>query len=131
MPTATVGISVTGLGAPLSASKTITASGAKIITETIPPSSTNLPIPGFSADVSEMEMLAILATGADLVVKTNNAVTPTDTLNLANGIPLVYSGEPFETNPLTADVTDGLFVTNANPTDPATLDIRSLEDATP
>jgi hypothetical protein len=131
MPTATVGQSVTGLGDPISASKEITDSRGTIVTETIPATSVDLPVPGFDADVSVLSMLAMLATGADLTVKTNSSGAPDDTISLADGVPLIYSGEPFETNPLTVDVTTGLFVSNADPTNDSVLDIRALEDSTP
>lgn len=133
MPTVTIGQSVTGLGDPLSASKDITDSQGVIVTETIPAASTDLSIPGFAADVSEISMLAMLATGADLSVATNDlsSGSPDDTLSLADGVPLIYSGEPFETNPLTVDVTSGIYVTNADPTNDSVLDIRMLQDSTP
>ena len=121
---------VTGLGAALSSQKTIVDSQGIIVTETIPATVTEHPIPNFMADVSEMSAVAFLAVGGDLTVRTN-AVSPghDDEFTLTAGQLLVWDGNG--TNPIgSADVTGGLFVDNANAA-AVTLEIRMLQDTTP
>ncbi len=80
-------------------------------------------------DVSALKSLHMLS-DQDVIVETNNAGTPIDTISLKAGIPLIWdSVTGYFANPLTADVVD-LFITNASGA-AATVTVRALQDVTP
>lgn len=83
----------------------------------------------WSADVSSMKSLMIHTT-RDVTIKTNSSSTPDQTFTLKANQPLVWSANSPAVNPLTADVTGGLFVTNSSGED-AKLTIKMLQDPTP
>lgn len=128
MPQVTVSQTVSGVGSAVSASRTLQNSKSQDISESIPDASVDLPIPGFSLDVSANTFLFMLATGGDITVETNDGAAPDDTIALVNGIPKIYQGDG--SNFITTDVTTGLFVTNASGA-AVTLRVISLSDATP
>ena len=99
------------------------------IDESIPDSSTDLAV-SWSVDVSAMSSCLIVADGGALTVKTNSSSTPDDTFTLANGEPIVWVTGSGLANPITTDITSGLFVTNSSGS-AVTLRCYRLQDATP
>ena len=104
------------------------------ISELIPKNTTNKHISPATIVKAQLYSIFMLASGANLTVKTNHNGTPVpdDTFELLNGIPFVWTAT-YAANapvPLTADVVD-LYVTNGSSTTASTLTIRTLSDATP
>lgn len=94
---------------------------------TVPQNSTNLAIT-FALDVSELKALYIVST-VNLTLETNSGSSPTDTLTLVAGEPVIWwTGCPVAI-PFSADVT-GLFATTGAVGE-GLLSIRALYDATP
>jgi hypothetical protein len=79
-------------------------------------------------DVSQIQSL-ILVSSRNVTLKTNNATTPTNTINLVANVPYIWNIDSYDTNKLTADVTS-LFVTNSSGAD-ALLRISAVLDPTP
>jgi len=76
-------------------------------------------------DVSALKVIALLATGADLVI-TSGA----DTVNLTAGIPIYWTPDLDADCPFAADTTV-LAVANGHATAAAVLTIAAVLDATP
>lgn len=103
------------------------ADSEKNLDITVPDSSTNLAI-AYTCDVSELKSLFIVST-VNMTLETNNSGSPTDTLTLIAGEPVVwFTGCPMEC-PFSADVT-ALYATTGSVGE-GTLSIRSAIDATP
>ena len=115
-------------GDNLKQEETVSAGAETIVSESIPDASINLEVT-FAADVSAMKGLYIQS-DQDLTIETNSGSTPTDTLALKANTPVVWSSNSVHSNPLTADVTANIFVTNSSGS-AAALEIRKLEDPTP
>lgn len=99
------------------------------MSESIPDASTDLQVT-WEADVSEMKSLLMLASGGNITVETNSGSTPTDTISLTDGVPVLWVSGNNVANPLTADVTTDIYVTNSSGSD-VTLTILSATDPTP
>jgi hypothetical protein len=97
------------------------------INETIVSGATNQLV-SLALDVSQIQSL-ILVSSRNVTLKTNNATTPTNTINLVANVPYIWNTDSYDTNKLTADVTS-LFVTNSSGSD-ALLRISAVLDPTP
>lgn len=125
MPTHNITQSWSRSGEAVSVTVVATGSGEVNVDETIPASQTNMLIT-LAVDVSALKSLYI-SSDETLTIKTNSSGSPTDTLTITGGKPLVwYTGCGFSC-PLTGDVTV-IYVTNSAA---AALKIRTLQDATP
>jgi hypothetical protein len=113
-------------GESISQSVTVEAAGEHNCNVTVPAATTDKRA-DIAIDVSEMKSLYIHS-DQNVVIETNNATTPANTLIIAANKPLIWFIGCGLTNPLTADVT-AIFITNAG-TSPANVRIRVLEDAT-
>lgn len=116
-------------GEGASISKKVSATGGQEIniSESVPDSSTDLQIT-CNVDVSALKSLYIVS-DKDMTLETNSGSTPTDTLSLKAGVPIVWESNMGTTNPLTADVT-ALFATTGA-VGAAILDFKALQDPTP
>ncbi len=99
------------------------------VDEPIPDGSTDLAVGWGNVDVSEMKGV-FMVSDQDLTLKTNSSSTPDDTINLVAGKPYFWSAGLSMPNPLSTDVTGGLFVTNSSGQE-ANLIIRMGQDPTP
>lgn len=115
-----------GAGA-ITKSKTYTNSGRISISEDIATAITDGPII-VAIDVSAVESF-LLVSNQDVTIETNNATTPSDTINLLAGVPYIWTTDSYDTLKLTVDVTI-IYVTNASGAT-ATIQIEALVDATP
>ena len=103
---------------------TITEVGSNdiVIDDTVAASQTNL-LRTVSFTKSLIQSVIMLAS-TDLVVKTNSSGSPTDTINLKAGIPLIWStSSGYFACPFSANVT-AFYLTNS--TVPTTLKVRIL-----
>lgn len=107
---------------------TAEASKATVLSEVIGASETDVAV-ALSVDVSAAAFVYLKATGGDLTVETNDGDAPDDTISLVDGVPVIFVKDKLGSNPFSADVTGGLFVTSG--ADGGTLDVQVLEDATP
>jgi hypothetical protein len=92
----------------ISSSRAFEGDNQLAISQVIPSGSTNLEILA-AIDVSQLKML-ILKSDVACTVKTNSSGSPTDTINLVAGVPLVWCTGDYYTNKITADVAK-FFVT--------------------
>jgi hypothetical protein len=129
MPTWTLGVSLVGPSSPFNTSVQKTGTGdANVYDEVIASSQTDKVV-NFALDVSACTMFLAHST-ADITIETNaNDATGGNTLTLEAGIPYIWYTDSEDSFLLTEDVTK-LYVTNAGDGS-ATLNIRSLYDATP
>lgn len=111
-------------------SQTVTSSGSNEINvdESIPDSSTDLQVT-MNIDVSVLKSLYI-ESDQNITIETNNGTTPTDTLTLVANEPVIWTTNSVHSNPLTADITTDIFITNSSGS-AANLKWRALQDATP
>lgn len=127
MPTQTINLDWSAGNNSLSKPITITADGEANIEVTVADAAVDLPVM-IAIDVSALKLL-YLSSDQDLTIKTNDSGTPTDTLTVSGGKPLVWFEQNGYTNPLSADVT-AIYVSNSSGS-PAKLIIKTLQDATP
>jgi hypothetical protein len=103
-------------GLPASWSVPVQYSGSSIpqLTISIPPTTTNQHTP-FSMPISPAPVMwVMLATGANLTVKTNSSGSPANTFTIVAGTPFLWDGNAaYYSNPVTTAITD-LYVTNAS-----------------
>lgn len=83
----------------------------------------------FTADVSLMQAIYIVSDQA-VTIETNSGSTPDDTIVLVADEPVQWNASSKLTNPITADITTNIFITNASGST-ARVRIWSLETATP
>lgn len=126
MPTLNIQYSITGLGSPISKTKSVTDEGDVTLEVAVADGQTNKLV-ACELDVSQCKALVLMATVA-MTLKTNSSGSPADTIALSANVPLVYSGDAAETNPLGTDVT-ALYLTNASGTD-GTFHMKAIFDAT-
>ena len=110
--------------------KVVTTSGAENnVDEDVPDSSTNLPV-AWACDFSQMKSFYMVS-NQNIIVYTNDlgSGAPDNTFNLVANEPMVWTENCGLANPFTADVTAGLYVTNASGAI-ANFQIRKLEDPT-
>jgi hypothetical protein len=126
--THTVSFNWASPGSSLAYSKAYTATNeTNIVGETIADNATDYEIV-VAIDVSAVKSFYVVSDQA-ITIETNNGTTPDDTLNLAAGIPYVWTTDMLDSFLLGTDVTS-IFVTNASGAT-ATLHLRCLQDATP
>jgi hypothetical protein len=102
-----------------------------MVQETIPPSSTNLLVT-CAIDNSTVQEIVMLASGGAMTLKTNSSGSPAATINLVDGVPLIWNStggySSLANSPIgTTDVTV-IYVTS---TPGGTLYIGVGCDATP
>lgn len=123
-----LGINWNGGGISLSKSITSSATGeVNINAESIATAETDYEII-WACDVSALTSLYIVST-QDVTFETNDGVAPDNTIALRADEPYIWHTNSYDSCLLTVDVTS-IFITNASGAT-ATLDIRSLQDATP
>ena len=115
-------------GVILSQSVEMTGTGEVNVDESIPNDSTDLEIT-FLIDQSEMVSLYI-ESDQNITIETNSGGAPTDTLTLVANEPILWTTNSVHDNPLTADITADIFITNSSGST-ANLKWRALQDATP
>ncbi len=106
----------------------VSASGEAAISEAVPANTTNLHLT-LALDQSALKSFYAVSDEA-VTIKTNSSSAPDDTLTLVAGVPMWWPGSPAGSCPITADVSAGIYVTNAT-ANAATLTIFALQDATP
>ncbi len=111
-------------------SQSVASSGTSEVNidESIADSSTDLEIT-FTIDQSAMVSLYI-ESDQNITIETNSGGAPTDTITLVANEPIIWTTNSVHSNPITADVTANIFITNASGST-ANLKIRALQDATP
>ena len=111
-------------------SQSVTSSGSNEINidEAIPDSSTDLEVT-LNVDQSTMVSLYIESDQA-ILIETNDGSTPTDSFTLVANEPILWTTNSIHSNPVTADITANIFVTNSSGST-ANLKIRILQDSTP
>lgn len=92
------------------------------------PNATTDQLVTLTVDVSEVESLYMVS-DQDVSFQTNNAGTPVQTIAMKANVPITYTKDSGETNPLTTDIT-AIYLTNASGAT-ATVKIRILENGTP
>lgn len=115
-------------GVILSQTVESTGTGEVNVDESIPDSSTDLEIT-FTIDQSAMVSLYI-ESDQNLTIETNDGTTPTDTITLVANEPIIWTTNSVHSNPITADVTANIFITQSSGST-AILKIRALQDVTP
>lgn len=112
-------ISWTDGGNSVSATMTDAPDSETVINIDIAANQTNEQL-DFTCDNSQIITLVMLSTGGDLVVKTNSSGSPVATINLKDGIPLVWhntGGYPSVANsPFGSTDVTTLYVTNTTAT---------------
>lgn len=95
--------------------QTVTAESEVTVSMSVPDSSTNVELDGVSVDQSEMKYFVAKVDGA-ISVFTNAASTgsPDDSLVFAAAQQVVWVTGDILSNPITADITGSIFVTNAS-----------------
>lgn len=131
MFTATINTTVSGqIGVSYSVSSSVAAGLRKSLFEAIPENSTTALL--FDLDVSEVKMLAIRSDVA-VKIKTNNALTPSNTFELAAGQSFLWpSGSDGLKDTLGANVSTNitsLHIVNEGPA--GTLRLDAFVDPTP
>jgi len=94
----------------------------------VPDSSTDLQV-NLEIDITQIKAIYIVST-QNVTLETNSGSTPTDTIALLANKPYVWFSDSYFVNKLTADVTTGIFLTNASGS-AAVVDIALTHDATP
>lgn len=113
---------------PSSQQAAVTGGLENNLSESIPDESADLAV-GWNVDQSEIQSLYI-SSDQDVTIKTNSDSVPDDTFALKANQPIAWAVDDVGACPITADVTAGLFVTNASGA-PAALEIYCLVDPTP
>lgn len=119
--------SLTTPGGQTSVSKQYTAAGSIEIEETVPATTTHMPL-SLAIDISQLKSI-IISSDVALTLKTNSSSSPTDTLAIKAGVPYIWNVDSYDTCKITADVTSA-FLTNATG-GAATVTMRGLYDPTP
>lgn len=119
--------SLTTPSGQVSVSKQYSAAGSIEIDETVPATTTHMPL-SLAIDVSQLKSL-LISSDVALTLKTNSSGSPTDTIAIKAGIPYIWNTDSYDTCLITADVTTA-FLTNATG-GAATVSIRGLYDPTP
>jgi len=117
-------------GGGITLSKSISSSGTgenNIVGESIASPETDYEI-NWDCDVSALKSLYIVST-QDVTFETNDGAAPNNTIALRADEPYIWHTTSYDSCLLTVDVTK-IFITNASGST-ATLDIRSIQDATP
>jgi hypothetical protein len=123
-----LGLNWSGGGLSLSASNSYSGTGeANIVAESVPDSTTDQQV-NIALDVSAIQAIYIKSSTA-LMVETNSATVPDDTITLVADVPYIWHTGSYFTNLLTTDVT-ALFLTNASGA-AATFELRCVYDSTP
>jgi len=118
---------ITRGGVQTDKTQTLSGGAGASLSETIPAESADLEII-FTLDFSACVFFYIMC-DRDLVVETNSASVPDDTLTLVANMPYIWHTDSLPPFLITADITS-LFATLAAGAD-ATLVIESLSDPTP
>jgi len=117
---------------PLTYDKEVTQGVEQNVSEAIPDGSTDLLIPNFTIDLSQLKALFI-ACDQGITFETNNpggaSAAPDDSLSVPANQPVSWATGDVMSCPITTDVTQ-VYVTNDSGAT-ANLEIRTLEDATP
>lgn len=98
-------------GAQIERVITITQGQVILINESIADSVTDQLV-ALALDISQLVAFAIVATGGDMTMETNNGTTPDDTLNLLDGKPVSWWNQ-YLADHFTADI-DGVYMTNSS-----------------
>lgn len=106
----------------------VTASAGIDVEETIGAGAADVLV-NISIDISALKAIYIEST-QDITIETENATTPTDTLNVKKDSPLAWDDKSHFANPFSADVTK-MFITNGSATEAADVKIKGIYDATP
>ena len=111
-------------------SQSVDSSGSQEINfdEAIPDSSSDLKIT-MDIDVSVLKSLYI-ESDQNILIETNSGGAPTDSITLVANEPIIWTTNSVHSNPLTADITADIFITNSSGST-ANLKWRALQDATP
>ncbi|MFQ5414660.1 MAG: hypothetical protein ACE5E6_09405 [Phycisphaerae bacterium] len=119
---------VTTSGKAVESVRTITAADGGLVSQefTIADAVTDQQV-NIAIDVSQLKSIYILST-QNILLETNNAATPTDTINLLANVPYMWDASSYFTNKITADVTKMFFTNSSGAT--ATVKIETLEDVT-
>lgn len=80
-------------------------------------------------DEGTLKGFYLLATGGDLIVKTNSDSAPDDTFALKDGVPVTWTEESAGAKPIGEDIT-GLYVSNSGDSEVGLI-LIALTDATP
>jgi hypothetical protein len=122
-----IGVSASQPGNVLSATVQETGDAtAEILNLNVPCSTANQNANvAFPFSNTKLKALEMLATGANLLVKTNSNSAPNDTITLIDGSPLIWWTSAYYTSLITADVTR-LHLTNACTTANVTFNLRAL-----
>jgi len=110
-------------GSPKQGSFAKTGTAEFNVDESIPGSTTNQLIP-FALVRSQLAAFFMIS-DQDVTIKTNSTGAPTTTLTMKANEPLVWIPNNNVTDPLTGDITTGMYVTNDG-TVVANLSIRAL-----
>lgn len=84
---------------------------ALLIDESIADSTTD-GLVACTVDISQLKACIIVAVGGDMTLETNNGAAPTDTINLLDGVPFVWSSD-YLADHFTGDIT-ALYMTNSS-----------------
>lgn len=114
-------------GREIGGTKEIEGSGLKSVNESIADAQTDKQV-NYTLDVSACKSF-FMVSDQNITVETNNGAAPVDTITLVADEPYYWNSDSYDTFLLGTDVT-ALFITNASGA-AATLEIESLEDATP
>ncbi len=115
-------------GVILSQTVEISGTGEVNVDEAIPDASTDFEIT-FLIDQSAMVSLYI-ESDQNITIETNSGGAPTDTITLVANEPIIWTTNSVHANPITADVTANIFITQSSGST-ANLKIRTLQDVTP
>lgn len=121
-------LQIEGGGTTIRKVVTLTGGSSVAISESIADGQTDKQVT-FELDQSAMQSIYIVSDQA-VTIETNSGSTPTDTLTLAANIPVIWFTGSGLTNPITADITTDIYVTNASGS-AANLQIVALTDPTP
>jgi hypothetical protein len=108
--------------------ETNTQSGVINVSQSVADAETDTQVT-FALVEAEMQSFVVWSTVA-MTLETNNGTTPDDDFTLAANKPVVWTNNGYLSNPITADITTDVFVTNASGS-AGDLNIRAIIDATP
>ena len=115
-------------GVTLSQSVTSSGSNEINIDESIADSETDKEV---TLIVDQSAMISIyIESDQDILIETNSGGAPTDSLTLVANEPISWTTNSVHSNPITADITANIFITNSSGST-ANLKIRILQDSTP
>jgi hypothetical protein len=124
--TQTQTIQVNSGGRNLTAENNYSKEGHEGRSISVPESSTDLEV-AIELDVTQMEAFWLIS-DVDMVLKTNNASTPDDTITLKAGKPVIWAKDGYFANPFTVDVAAFFLTTGA--VGEGTLDFECIIDPT-